>query len=353
MNQPSGRLCARPMPTMRCTVPGHFSRWAVVATTQLLLLATSQARVHPSQRLGREDCSGWIERMKATDASMRNFSQKTQDGILRTIFERIGVANRHCVEFGFGYVGRGAQGEALFEHAHGAHGHVLLNTLLLRKQGWNATYFDALVDDPVANVRRVVLTESNIAAAFASAAVPVDVDYVSIDVDSIDVWLLRGLLQGGYRPRVISAEFNANFGVDQYLALPRKWHAWSGSSAIGSGAAALNLVAEAHGYRVVHLMPVLLDMFFVRGDLLRRCDNSTLPAFEDAARGVIPRRIHHTCTPAEARRFVDVRLMMRGFESEARAKALEELARANAFFAAHSEARKRGRLQHSANVCNL
>ena len=291
--------------------------------------------------------------MGATDASMRNFSQKTQDGILRTIFNKIGVANSHSVEFGFGYVKSGATGEALFEHSHGAHGHVLLNTLLLRKQGWNATYFDALVSDPVANVRQVVLTERNIAAAFAAAGVPIDVDYVSIDVDSIDVWLLRGLLEGGYRPRVISTEYNANFGPGQYLAMPPKWHAWSGSAAIGSGAAALNLVAEAHGYRVVHLMPVLLDMFFVRGDLLSSCDNTTLPTFAQAARGIIPRRIHHTCTPAEARRMVDVRLMLRGLEVEAKAKALAELRRSNAYFEAHAEARKRGRMTHTAEVCKL
>ena len=294
---------------------------------------------------------------------MRNYSQRTQDGILRKIFQRIGIANAHCVEFGFGYVGSQTTGEALFEAAYSRqHGRVMLNTLLLRKQGWNATYFDALVDDAAANIRRVVLTQHNIASAFAAAAVPIDVDYVSIDVDSIDVWLLLGLLQGGYRPRVISVEFNANFGIDQYLALSPHWHKWSGSAAMGSGAAALNLVASQHGYRMVHLMVELLDVFFVREDLLQACDAATLPAFSDIARGIIPRRIHHTCLATEARRFVDVRTMLqaakdveskRNVTAEAHANAISELQRANAFFRANPKARTRGSIRQTPDVCEV
>ena len=34
-------------------------------------------------------------------------------------------------------------------------------------------------------------------------------DYISIDVDSTDVWLMHALLSGGYAPRVLSIEFNA------------------------------------------------------------------------------------------------------------------------------------------------
>ena len=40
-------------------------------------------------------------------------------------------------------------------------------------------------------------------------SIPSDVDYISIDVDSTDVWLMHALLSGGYAPRVLSIEFNA------------------------------------------------------------------------------------------------------------------------------------------------
>ena len=57
-----------------------------------------------------------------------------------------------------------------------------------------------------------MLSEENIVEHFVAAGTPRDVDYVSIDVDSIDVWLLRALLLGDYRPRILSVEFNPNFG---------------------------------------------------------------------------------------------------------------------------------------------
>ena len=194
------------------------------------------------QQPGTDDCSGWIKTLR--HARGRVFSQGHQDGILQAIFQRIGTTNRHCVEFGFGYVEENVTGFELLRRNSG------LNTrFLLERQGWNATFFDAIVSDPVINVRRAVLTEDNIVASFAAAQIPLDVDYVSIDVDSVDLWLLQALLAGGYRPRVISAEYNANFNASQPVSCGRRWHAWNRTSVFGASAAALNLVAEKFGYR--------------------------------------------------------------------------------------------------------
>eukprot|EP00966_Prymnesium_polylepis_P093705 2168271-Prymnesium_polylepis.1 len=192
--------------------------------------------------IGSDDCSSWIKLLR--QERHRVFSQGHQDGILQRIFRRIGTTNRHCVEFGFGYVEEGMTGFELLKRNSG------LNTrYLLENQGWNATFFDAIVSDPAINVRRVVLTEDNIVASFAAAQVSLDVDYVSIDVDSIDVWLLNALLEGGYRPRVISLEYNANFNINQPVSCGRKWQSWNGTSVFGASAAALNLVAEQFDYR--------------------------------------------------------------------------------------------------------
>ena len=76
-----------------------------------------------------------------------------------------------------------------------------------------------------------LLTPENIGEAFRSAGVPEDVDYVSIDVDSIDVWLLHGLLSSGYRPRVLSVEFNRNFNADMLATHEKNWHVWTRHSA--------------------------------------------------------------------------------------------------------------------------
>ena len=105
-------------------------------------------------------------------------------------------------------------------------------------------------------MRRIVLTEGNIVSAFHNASIPPEVDYVSIDVDSIDVWLLRALLlERQYRPRVISIEYNRNFLIDMFVSCERNWHEWTGRSVFGASAAAINLVASSFGYRAVHVMP--------------------------------------------------------------------------------------------------
>ncbi len=41
---------------------------------------------------------------------------------------------------------------------------------------------------------------------------PPTMDFLSIDTDFGDFWLLKTILEGGYRPRVIVVEFNRNLG---------------------------------------------------------------------------------------------------------------------------------------------
>ena len=133
------------------------------------------------------NCSGWFESMGVkhdrNGTLQGGTSQGNQDHILRTIFSKVGETNRHCVEFGFGYVKDGGSMSAhdLLANNSG------LNTRSLALNGWNATYFDAFIKKAGARIIKTVLTEDNVVRRFRSQGVPEDVDYVSIDVDSIDV----------------------------------------------------------------------------------------------------------------------------------------------------------------------
>jgi hypothetical protein len=64
------------------------------------------------------------------------------------------------------------------------------------------------------NLHAEYLFGSNIASVFKKYHVPQEFDYLSCDMDSFDQWVLRGILEGGYRPRVISSEFNSNWGIE-------------------------------------------------------------------------------------------------------------------------------------------
>jgi hypothetical protein len=108
-----------------------------------------------------------------------------QHKAIDAIFELIPTADGragHAVEFGYGYQYRTPY---LF---------LGLNTVKLVRRGWRVDFFDAVIEhrSKDLNITRAALTYSTIAAHFEAAGIPRHVDYVSIDVDSIDVWLLLG-----------------------------------------------------------------------------------------------------------------------------------------------------------------
>jgi len=264
------------------------------------------------------NCSLWIAQLANRREGMQVYSQGNQDGILQTIFRHIGTTNRRFVEFGFGYEGRNITEEVMDQAAMG------LNTRLLSKQGWNGTYFDVAISAPSFGVVKVFLTEDNIGQTFEAQGIPKDVDYVSLDVDSVDYWLLRGLFHAGYRPRVLSTEFNPNFPADALITFQPEWHAWTGRRVYGASAGAMNKLASENSYVTVTVMHELLDIFFVRRDVLDQfCDLATVPSFFDQS-SWLPQLSHHApCQKEDVSRMFDLQLLLEGNREAASKKARE------------------------------
>lgn len=290
-----------------------FSTVAVFAVIREHSLNRQPTKPRPR---GGLDCSVWQQDMTVWT---KIHSQGNQDNILAVIFGRIGTTNKFFVEFGLDYVGSFNCSESGMDHAASNAG---LNTRLLAKQGWHGMYFDAVVSVPECNITRAVLTEDNIGTHFESQGVPHDVDYVSIDVDSVDLWLLRGLLLTKYRPRVISVEFNSNFPRDTKITFQRSWHEWAGRSVYGSSVGALNFIANEYGYTAVYIMEYM-DIFFVRRDLLEQhCDMKSLLTYDELS-AHLPLRIHKKCTHEDLTRVLDLSLALEGEEKAANRRAVE------------------------------
>ena len=139
-------------------------------------------------------------------------------------------------------------------------------------------------------------------------------------------------LQGGYRPRVMTVEFNRNFGAKHTITSQREWHPWTQRSVFGASAAAIDAALAPFGYRTLHIMPEGLDMFLVREDVLasKGCRSDMLPTFmEVAATASLGERVHGTCSAADAARLVDSRLAIEGRMKEARAAARKAVAELN------------------------
>jgi hypothetical protein len=192
------------------------------------------------------------------------YSQGNQDDVLATIFGRIGTTNKFCVEFGFDS-----------DELTGGNGS---NTARLRlEEGWSGVLFDKDHENGAINLHRELLTPDNLSSIFARYNVPPEPDYVSIDVDSIDLWLFRAMLLAGYRPCVVSVEYNPNYGLGESVTM-REGETWqNGDRCYGASLAALYKVGhELFGYVLADVTPQM-DAFFVRGDLW---PETSLQAFE-------------------------------------------------------------------------
>lgn len=118
----------------------------------------------------------------------------------------------------------------------------------------------------------------------------------------------------------------------------RTWAPWTRKSRIyGTSAAAVNIVGEQYGYKMVEIMRDL-DVFLVRNDILEvTCSNmDDLPTFERLGDGILGQNVHRTCDPKEAtERLVDLPLVLAGDEEGASKKAMEYVRELNEHRAAN------------------
>eukprot|EP00747_Dinoflagellata_sp_TGD_P034358 gnl/TRDRNA2_/TRDRNA2_137206_c0_seq1.p1 gnl/TRDRNA2_/TRDRNA2_137206_c0~~gnl/TRDRNA2_/TRDRNA2_137206_c0_seq1.p1 ORF type:complete len:241 (-),score=24.91 gnl/TRDRNA2_/TRDRNA2_137206_c0_seq1:66-695(-) len=162
------------------------------------------------------------------------------------------------------------------------------NTVLLQHQGWRGVRFDGDEVNLDIDLHKEFVTPQSIVALFRRYNVPIDVDYVSIDVDSCDLWVFLALTDV-YRPAVVSVEYNSNYEINESLtnvcARPQdgffqstkftKGH-WGWSASIK----AFYKAANHRGYSLVWVEP-LFDVFLVRTDLI--CQAHLVPPLKDFA----------------------------------------------------------------------
>jgi hypothetical protein len=82
------------------------------------------------------------------------------------------------------------------------------NTATLHQQGWNGLLLDINNENPAINLHKAKVGPDNIVSIFESYNVPYDVDYISIDIDSVDAFVFHAILNSSYHPAVISSEYN-------------------------------------------------------------------------------------------------------------------------------------------------
>lgn len=190
------------------------------------------------------------------------YSQNDEDGIIEEMFRRLNVQAGRFVEIG---VENGLE----------------CNSLFLLHKGWRGVWIDG-------NSKQKPVIESRFADLFHSKRLSLhigfvtaeninelllalhpseqELDFLSIDIDGMDIYLLKAL---SAKPKVICIEYNSKFPSHVSKApVYNPTNGWRGTDYMGSSLLALNEVASENGYTLVGSNLVGINAFFVRSDLV-------------------------------------------------------------------------------------
>ena len=189
------------------------------------------------------------------------YSQNEEDGIIREIFNRIGVTNRVFVEFG---VGNGLEN----------------NTLALLFDGWNGLWIEAssksvrklkkafrnAINKGRLNIIEAFVTKSNINTLISSSITAEEIDLLSIDIDGNDVHVFDSITC--IKPRVVVIEYNAKFPPPILFCIEYdESYCWKRDDCFGASLKYLENSFAEKGYNLVGCNLTGTNAFFVRKDL--------------------------------------------------------------------------------------
>ncbi len=193
-----------------------------------------------------------------TPFEMRVFSQSGEDGVIAEVLSRIGTENRWFVEFG---IGTGHQGNCV---------------LLADVYGWSGLFCEPddstfpqlqrkYLYNPNVQTDRTAITPDNIEDVFDGHGVPLELDVLSIDVDTVDYWIWKALNK--FRPRLVVVEYNSSLSPHEALVFPNDSTVrWDETRFYGSSLGAFIHLAAEKGYQLVHTEMNGVNAFFVRDD---------------------------------------------------------------------------------------
>ena len=199
----------------------------------------------------------------------RVYSQNDEDGIIESIFSDIEVSNKTFIEIG---IGNGIENNSHY--------------LLLKN--WKGFW----IDSNKKNINKIkkILPKNNILKLSSKNITPEnidqtiikylkdtnnqnkEIDFFSIDIDSVDINCLQNVKS--IKPRLICIEYNSKFPsnfIIQKEYLQSKNNTWNYNDYFG--ASLLNIVNKMkhNKYELVSTNITGSNAFFVRGDLYKKC----------------------------------------------------------------------------------
>ena len=134
------------------------------------------------------------------DFRKKVYSQFGEDGITEKIFELIGTTNKVCVEFGV------------------EDGTMCCSRILWEKHNFKQILLDNNHENKKINLKKHTVTVNNVIELFKENNVPDDLDFLCVDIDSYDFYVLSKIIEK-YTPRVLVVETNPTFKKDDKVIL--------------------------------------------------------------------------------------------------------------------------------------
>lgn len=182
------------------------------------------------------------------------YSQQGEDGIIEHIFNVIGTTNKFAAEIGV---------SVNFPEC---------NTYNLATLGWTTFWFDIqMIDTSLIPSNAVFvnskITGDNVVEIFDNCSVPIEMDLLSIDIDSNDYHVREALDK--YKPRVCIQEYNGCFDATQEYIMPRDDNYWpiTANTIFGASLKSMEIQADRQGYDLVYCDNRGVNAFFIRKDI--------------------------------------------------------------------------------------
>lgn len=183
-------------------------------------------------------------------------SQFHEDSIIDHIFKHIGSPTRFYVDLGAGaYTGS-----------------TMSNTRSLKNAGWIGFGVDASAQPHDSSIIKWFIKPENVVELLRKQNTPLDFDFLNLDIDSSDFWVLLNILGAGFRPRLICSEFNGT--LDPYVSkvlLYEDGYTWDKTNKYGYSFAAGKKLLNQYGYEIIHNLNNV-NLFAVKKELVGGLD---------------------------------------------------------------------------------
>lgn len=216
------------------------------------------------QNQWRRDFSISKETLKLSEVAFKIFSGNGQDGILLYLLTILGIRHHTIIDIGCGN-GIGGNSANLIIN-HGFNGLMIDGDRASIERGTHFYSKLGLLWNNPPHFVNALLNKENVDLIISNWSSKNEVDVLSIDIDSIDLYIIDAI--SCTLPRIIVLEFNNAWSPTDSKSVPydseftREWV--DGLLYGGASLAAFNKIMKAKGYWLIGCDPSGFDAYFIR-----------------------------------------------------------------------------------------